>query len=323
MELHKFNKKSAVNQLHIKYNKNKCIKIETILICIFIVSFCVIFYTYSKFISSKKFKVVQTTVGDFSSKDYSIAYYLDDVSIDTAPTSDSGDGILKITCNNDATATWNKDTWNISITSTKTGTKCSAYFTSDSTKVDNSYYTAVNTTSDDYKAGYIAGISGKNVTGVFNQLISNTEFTSYYWLGSGSHTYYVQPTDTSLSMYIDRQATSNAGSLICAQSSRQIDFSKVQYIRITYTYSSGAVTYFGVGYGSAGTTQSTGSITGFTPDSTFTTFEELASASSSRSVVIDVSNYNDTAYLKFELLTANGANYSSSCSASITNIEYY
>ena len=31
MELHKFNKKSAVNQLHIKYNKNKCIKIETIL----------------------------------------------------------------------------------------------------------------------------------------------------------------------------------------------------------------------------------------------------------------------------------------------------
>jgi hypothetical protein len=184
MELHKFNKTSAVNKLHIRHNKNKYIKIGTILICIFIVSFCVLFYTYSKFTTSKKFKVVQTTVGDFSTKDYSIAYYLDDVSIDAAPTSNSGDGILKITCNNDATATWNKDTWNISITSTKTGTKCSVYFTSDSTKVDNSYYTAVNTTSDDYKAGYSSAESDSKINGEYTLIGQGT------YSAGATNTYY-------------------------------------------------------------------------------------------------------------------------------------
>jgi hypothetical protein len=105
-----------------------------------------------------------------------------------------------------------------------------------------------------------------------------------------------------------------------------IDFSKIQYIRLTYTYLAGdGGTYFAAGHGGAGYNDpSHGNGVGyFTPDSTFTTFEQLSDRSDSKSIVIDVSNYNEKAYLKFELLTTNGAAYGSSTSATVTGIEYY
>src|SRR5574344_814421 len=179
MRLHAFNAKKEYQKLMFKRNNGKDVKYGSIILSVCILVFAIMYFSFSKFSTAKKFNVINANVVDFASGDYRIAYYLDDTLVDTVPTSTSGDGILKITCNNDATATWNKDTWNIEITSNKSGTKCNVYFTSDSTKVDSSYYTPINTNSDDYKAG--SNISQTEVIGSLVNGNTGSFTTSKYY----------------------------------------------------------------------------------------------------------------------------------------------
>jgi hypothetical protein len=139
MRLHKFNPRVAKLKLKLRQNKEKYIKISTLIFSVVILIIGIIYFAYAKFNTTNKFKPIQTTVGNFTTGDYTLAAYIDNVKSDNIPTKTSGYAIDKIECNNSATATWNYDNWDITIHgATQTGTKCNVYFTTANGYADGS-----------------------------------------------------------------------------------------------------------------------------------------------------------------------------------------
>src|SRR5574344_2162330 len=69
MRLHPFNRERALRKLRWRQHRGQYIKIGTIILSICILVIGIFYYSYSKYTVTKKFDVIQTTVGDFRYKD--------------------------------------------------------------------------------------------------------------------------------------------------------------------------------------------------------------------------------------------------------------
>src|SRR5574344_181401 len=127
MRLHAFNAKKEYQKLMFKRNKGKYIKYGTIILSVCLLVFAIMYFSFSKFSTTKKFNVINAKVGDFSSGDYTIAAYIDGTKSSTIPLKTDGYGVEKIECTNNATAKWDYNAWTVNISAT-TPTKCNIYF---------------------------------------------------------------------------------------------------------------------------------------------------------------------------------------------------
>jgi hypothetical protein len=129
MRLHKFNRRWALIKLHLKQNKEKYIRVGTLVFSIAIFIVGITFFAFAKYSTTNKFKPIQTTVGSFTTGDYTMLAYIDGVKSDTIPASTDGYSVYNITCTNSATGKWNTTSWSLSVAgATVSKTKCNVYF---------------------------------------------------------------------------------------------------------------------------------------------------------------------------------------------------
>ena len=120
----KFNKDKYLKKLRFKkYKRYLYIGIPCILVLLI-----GIYFAYSKFSVFKEEEVVRTTVGDFISGDAVIGAYIDGEYSKSIPGKNDGYIVDKIVCDNDATASWDNDSWGIVLTNLTKRTKCNVYF---------------------------------------------------------------------------------------------------------------------------------------------------------------------------------------------------
>ena len=120
----KFNKDKYLKKLKFKkYKRYLYIGIPCILVLLM-----GIYFAYSKFSVFKDTEVVRTTVGDFISGDVVIGAYIDGKYSSTIPGKNDGYVVDKIVCDNDASASWDNDSWGIVLTNLTKRTKCNVYF---------------------------------------------------------------------------------------------------------------------------------------------------------------------------------------------------
>ena len=120
----KFNKDKYLKKLRFKkYKRYLYIGIPCILVLLI-----GIYFAYSKFSVFKEEEVVRTTVGDFISGDAVIGAYIDGEYSKSIPGKNDGYIVDKIVCDNDASASWDNDSWGIVLTNLTKRTKCNVYF---------------------------------------------------------------------------------------------------------------------------------------------------------------------------------------------------
>ena len=124
INMKKFNKEKYLKVLKFKkYKRYLYIGIPCILVLLI-----GIYFAYSKFSVFKEEEVVRTTVGDFISGDAVIGAYIDGEYSKTIPGKNDGYIVDKIVCDNDATASWDNNSWGIVLTNLTKRTKCNVYF---------------------------------------------------------------------------------------------------------------------------------------------------------------------------------------------------
>ena len=155
-----------------------------------------IYFAYSKFSVSKDTEVVRTTVGNFISGDIVIGAYLDGEYSKTVPGKNDGYVVDKIVCDNDASASWDNDSWGIVLTNLTKRTKCNVYFHKDNyaviiASVDTSGKCpsinadgTVNATSGEATYGYLCSASDAYGTSYYyrgNVTNNYVKFADKYW----------------------------------------------------------------------------------------------------------------------------------------------
>ena len=124
INMKKFNKDKYLKKLRFKkYKRYLYIGIPCILVLLI-----GIYFAYSKFSVFKEEEVVRTTVGDFISGDIVITPYIDGEYSKNIPGKNDGYVVEKVVCDNDATASWDNDSWGIMVTNLTKRTKCNVYF---------------------------------------------------------------------------------------------------------------------------------------------------------------------------------------------------
>ncbi len=155
INMKKFNKDKYLKKLKFKkYKRYLYIGIPCILVLLI-----GIYFAYSKFSGFKEEEVVRTTVGDFISGDDVIGAYIDGEYSNTIPGKNDGYVVDKIVCDNDASASWNNDSWGIVLTNLTKRTKCNIYFETKKNSVNDVINEAVNTNS----SMFASDDPGKNV----------------------------------------------------------------------------------------------------------------------------------------------------------------
>ena len=140
MSLHEFKPKRALKKLRFNLNKGLYIKASTIIVSVFVMISFIMLFAFAKFSTSQKYKIMETTVGDFSNNnDYAIAAYVDGTKTDTFPDKNTGYTVSNVDCTDSATGQWNYGDWSLNIKGTTiSGTKCNVYFSTTPTYVDDS-----------------------------------------------------------------------------------------------------------------------------------------------------------------------------------------
>ena len=120
----KFNKDKYLKKLRFKkYKRYLYIGIPCILVLLI-----GIYFAYSKFSVFKEEEVVRTTVGEFIYGDIVIGAYIDGKYSNTIPGKNDGYVVKSVSCDNNASAGWNNDSWGIVLTNLIKRTKCNVYF---------------------------------------------------------------------------------------------------------------------------------------------------------------------------------------------------
>ena len=185
----KFNKDKYLKKLKYKrilqnYSKYFYIGIPCIL-CLILS----IYFTYSKFFVSKEEEVIRTTVGEFIYGDMVLSYTLDGVAgTNTFPKQNTGVEGTSVTCDNNATATWDNSLWSIKMTDMGNGSrvKCKVAFTTQETKTISGITFNLNTFSPDFSKSACSDCESKEA-GVF--AAEDDYGTSYYYRGSVENNY--------------------------------------------------------------------------------------------------------------------------------------
>lgn len=185
----KFNKDKYLKKLKYKrilqnYSKYFYIGIPCIL-CLILS----IYFTYSKFFVSNEEEVIRTTVGEFIYGDMVLSYTLDGVAgTNTFPKQNTGVEGTSVTCDNEATATWDNSLWSIKMTNMGNGSrvKCKVAFTTQETKTISGITFKLNTFSPDFSKSACSDCESKEA-GVF--AAADDTGTSYYYRGSVTNNY--------------------------------------------------------------------------------------------------------------------------------------
>ena len=155
INMKKFNKDKYLKKLRFKkYKRYLYIGIPCILVLLI-----GIYFAYSKFSVFKEEEVVRTTVGDFISGDAVIGAYIDGEYSTTIPGKNDGYVVKSVSCDNNATGSWDKDSWGIVLTNMTKRTKCNIYFETKKNSVNDVINEAVNTNS----SMFASDDPGKNV----------------------------------------------------------------------------------------------------------------------------------------------------------------
>ena len=185
----KFNKDKYLKKLKYKrilqnYSKYFYISIPCIL-CLILS----IYFTYSKFFVSTEEEVIRTTVGEFIYGDMVLSYTLDGVAgTNTFPKQNTGVEGTSVTCDNEATATWDNSLWSIKMTNMGNGSrvKCKVAFTTQETKTISGITFKLNTFNPDFSKSACSDCESKEA-GVF--AAEDDYGTSYYYRGSVENNY--------------------------------------------------------------------------------------------------------------------------------------
>ena len=143
----KFDRDKYLKKLKFKKNLTKYGKYFYIGIPCLMITILGIYFAYSKFSVFKEEEVVRTTVGDFISGDAVIGAYINGKHSSTIPGKNDGYIVDKIVCDNNATGSWDKDSWGIVLTNMTKRTKCNIYFETKKNSVNDVINEAVNTNS--------------------------------------------------------------------------------------------------------------------------------------------------------------------------------
>ena len=147
------------------------------------------YFSYSKYSTKQETEVVRTTVGDFISGDVVLAYSIDGVKgSDAFPKQNTGYEGVSVTCDNEATATWDNTIWSIKMTNPGNGkrVKCNVEFKSQETKTISGITFKLNTFSPDFSKSACSGCKTTEA-GVF--AMEDDYGTSYYYRGSVENNY--------------------------------------------------------------------------------------------------------------------------------------
>lgn len=148
-----------------------------------------IYFSYSKFSVKQETEVVRTVVGDFISGDVVLAYSIDGVKgSDAFPKQNTGYEGVSVTCDNEATASWNNTIWSIKMTNSGNGkrVKCNVDFKSQETKNISGINFKLNTFSPDFSKSACSTCESTE-SGVF--ATEDDYGTSYYYRGSVENNY--------------------------------------------------------------------------------------------------------------------------------------
>ena len=143
----KFDKDKYLKNLKFKRNLTKYGKYFYIGVPCVLAVVTGIYFAYSKFSVFKEEEVVRTTVGDFISGDIVVGAYIDGEYSNTIPGKNDGYVVKSISCDNNATGSWDKDAWGIALTNMTKRTKCNIYFETKKNSVNDVINEAVNTNS--------------------------------------------------------------------------------------------------------------------------------------------------------------------------------
>ena len=147
------------------------------------------YFSYSKYSTKQETEVVRTTVGDFISGDVVLAYSIDGVKgSDAFPKQNTGYEGVSVTCDNEATATWDNTIWSIKMTNSGNGkrVKCNVEFKSQETKTISGITFKLNTFSPDFSKSACSTCESTEA-GVF--AAEDDYGTSYYYRGSVENNY--------------------------------------------------------------------------------------------------------------------------------------
>ncbi len=148
-----------------------------------------IYFTYSKFFVSNEEEVIRTTVGEFIYGDMVLSYTLDGVvGTNAFPKQNAGVEGTSVTCDNEATATWDNSLWSIKMTNMGNGSivKCKVAFTTQETKTISGITFKLNTFSSAFYKSACSDCESKEA-GVF--ATEDDYGTSYYYRGSVENNY--------------------------------------------------------------------------------------------------------------------------------------
>ena len=140
INMKKFNKEKYLKKLRFKkYKRYLYIGIPCILVLLI-----GIYFAYSKFSVSKEEEVVRTTVGEFIHGDVVIGAYIDGEYSTTIPGKNDGYVVKSVSCDNNATGSWNNDSWGIIVTNLTKRTKCNVYFETKKPSLNETVTTAMS-----------------------------------------------------------------------------------------------------------------------------------------------------------------------------------